>query len=63
MEKHGGMEFWCQMGLGFNLCVAPPLDCGVPISEGRGSAREKVRTRVQGSTKERRGNELELTGS
>ena len=63
MKKHGGTEFWCQMGLGFNLCVAPPLDHGAPILEGRGSARAKVRTRVQGNTKERRGNELELTQS
>ena len=66
MEKHGGMEFQCQMGLmglGFNLCVVPSLDHGIPILEGRGSARAKGRTRAQGSTKEQRGNEPELTQS
>ena len=57
------MEFQCQMGLGFNLYVTPPLDRSVPILEGRGSARVKVRTRAQGSTKEQRGNEPELNQS
>ena len=41
MERYGGMEFQCQMGLGFNLCVVHPLDHGVPISEGKGSARAR----------------------
>ena len=48
------MKFWCQVGLGFNLCVAPLLDGGVLILEGRGSTRVKVRIRAQGGTKEQR---------
>ena len=36
MERHGEMEFQCQMGLGFNLCVVPPRYHGVLISEGQG---------------------------
>ena len=36
MERHGETVFRCQMKLGFNLCVAPPRDHSVPISEGQG---------------------------
>ena len=36
MELHGEVEFQWQIGLGFNLCVVPPQDCGVLISEGKG---------------------------
>ena len=35
MERCGEMKFWYQMRLGFNLCVVPPRDHGVPISEGQ----------------------------
>ena len=38
-ERHGGTEFQWQMGLGFNLCVAPPWDRGVSISEDKGAGK------------------------
>ena len=54
MEIHGGTEFQCQKGLGFNLCVVPPLDCGVSILEGKGSARARF-WQGQGKDKSARG--------
>ena len=49
------MEFRCQTGLGFNLCIAPPQDCGVPILEGKGMG--------YGGMEEQRFKDLELTWS
>ena len=48
MERCGGMEFRCQMGLGFNLCVTPLQDCCVPISEGQGFVKGKGAGRYWG---------------
>ena len=47
------------MGLGFNLCVAPPQDRGVPISEGKGAGKGME----LGGMEEQRCKELELTWS
>ena len=39
------------MGLGFNLCIAPPQDHGVPILEGKGLGKgvEHRGMRMQGA--------------
>ena len=40
---HGEVEFQCQIGLGFNLYVVPPQDCGALISGGQGFIGMEVR--------------------
>ena len=47
------------MGLGFILCVAPPQDHGVSISEGEGAGKGME----HGGVEEQRCKELELTRS
>ena len=55
------MEFRCQMGLGFNLCVAPPRDHSVPILKGQGFSKSKGAGRYWGAKGQGAGVNLELT--